>query len=641
MSDSISFLGKLKQLLQQEQDDDLSQYLFRVQSTSIKDRVEQGICWYPVEITKSYFGVAERLQLDIANKNILVKDHLLQPGACIGLFTNAKNGPLDKRQISGVVSSVRNNDMTITLNSDELPDWVDEGKLGVQLIYDEVTYKEMQSALDHVIKGGNGRLTELREVLCGNREAEFDDFKYVGIPGLNPSQNEALGHVLNAKDVAIVHGPPGTGKTTTLIECIAQAAKREKQLLVCAQSNNAVDLLSEKLIQRGINVVRIGHPARITESILNNTLDAKITQHPHFRDVKQLRKKAEEYHKLASKYKRQFGPDERVQRKMLYDEARKINKEAQQLASYIGHDVMEKAQVICSTLIGTSGMHLRNRHFDTLFIDEAAQALEPACWVAISKANRVILAGDHCQLPPTIKSVQAGRNGLAETLFERLMGKKNLSRMLEVQYRMHEHIMGFSSSVFYNSKLQAHDSVKSWLIKSEDSPIVFVDTAGCGFNEHKEQESMSTANEQEASFTINYLMGYLEGIGGPLEDLAPSVAIIAPYKAQVRALQQQMDIHPAVKSRGALININSVDAFQGQERDIICISLTRSNENGDIGFLSDTRRMNVALTRAKKKLILIGDSATICNHSFYQQFLDYMQEKGEYKSAYEYQEMWA
>jgi len=458
------------------------------------------------------------------------------------------------------------------------------------------------------------------------------------LPWLNNSQNDALNLVLSALDVAIIHGPPGTGKTTTLIQAILQTLKNERQILVCAPSNAAVDLIVEKLDSQGVNVVRIGHPARITEQILSKTIDARITQHHYYKDLKSARKQSQEYFHMAKKYKRNFGQEEREQRKLLFAEAHKLKDEAAQLEFFITGDIIENAQVIACTLVGASNMSIKGKRFKTVFIDEAAQALEPACWIPIIKGDRVIFAGDHHQLPPTIKSLEAAKNGLEITLFEKAIKRNNADCMLKEQYRMNMKIMNFSSNFFYKNELFANSKVANWTIFPGDMPIEFIDTAGCGFYEQINGESRSSFNPEEADLLVKHLTKYINllDFNGSLEKVV-NIGIISPYSAQtfqLRTLIFESELFS--KEICSKISINTVDSFQGQERDIVYISLVRSNEKSEIGFLSDIRRMNVAITRAKKKLVVIGDSSTICKNIFYQQFVDYVTDIEAYKSGFEY-----
>lgn len=624
------------QLLLQEKEEDLRQYRIKMSSTSLKERRKSGVCWYPVDLQKTRFDAGERLIIKISRKPEHEEAHLFQSGKLISLFSNNSGDGKSEEAISGVVNAVTKKEMHITLNADELPGWVTYDQIGIQLLFDENAYREMEKALQKVIKAKGERIEELKEVLLGSKEATFANEEVVRDIGLNESQNEALRLVHNAQDVAIIHGPPGTGKTTTLVQSIMETLKREKQVLVCAPSNAAVDLLAERLGAQGINVLRIGHPARVHEDILSKTMDAKIARHVDYKNLKDMRKQAEEYFQLANKYKRSYGNAERAQRRAIKAQAHQLRDDANNLEYYIINDIISKSQVIVSTLVGSNNSHIKGMTFESVFIDEAAQALEASSWIPILKARRVILAGDHCQLPPTIKSFEAAKKGLEVTLFEKAIQRNQADVMLSIQYRMNKKIMDFSSRMFYKGKLEAADFVRNWKVFSEDAVVEFIDTAGCAFYEAVDKETRSSYNTEEADLLIKHLTEYLGQLDtiGHMEDLE-SVGIISPYKAQVSLLTEKIQEGGYEEEVQKKLQINTVDSFQGQERDVIYISLVRSNENAEIGFLSDTRRMNVALTRAKKKLVVIGDSATIGQHPFYEKFLDYINEIDAYRSAFE------
>lgn len=621
-------LKKLIELLKIEKEEDLLQYKLKMSDTSINERRRQGVCWYPLIIDGSRFSAGERLVITVKRPEKYREHHHFNSGKLVSLF-NAEDE--DSNSVNGVVNQANQEQMIITLNSDQEPRWLKNGKIGVQLLFDEASYKEMNKTLKKLLTSEDH--DTIKEILLGEQRPEFSEHSKCNIQGLNASQNHALNQVLSARSLAVIHGPPGTGKTTTLIESIAETLKKENQVFVCAPSNNAVDLLTEKLSERSINVLRLGHPARVTEEMLGLTLDAKIANHKDFKDMKSMRKKAEEFFALAKKYKRSFGHAEREQRKLLYEEAHQYKDSADQLSFYISNDIISKAQVIAGTLVAGNNHAIRNMKFSTVFIDEAAQALEPATWIPIMKAKRVIFAGDHHQLPPTIKSYKAAKEGLEVSLFEKAMKKETASVLLNEQYRMHEDIMSFSNTIFYDGQLTANKSVANHLIFEGDIPLEFIDTAGTGFYQSIDPETKSSFNVDEISLLQAHLNQYLDLVNSIKPDEALDIGIIAPYKAQVQRLKDQIEIDSNSLTK---LSINTIDGFQGQERDVIYISLVRSNEKGDIGFLSNQRRMNVAMTRARKKLVIIGDSATIGTNPFYSKFLDYVQLKDGYKSAYEY-----
>jgi superfamily I DNA and/or RNA helicase len=634
-------IDELKQflaLLLQEKHEDLQQYKHSLSGTSLNERRKQGICWYPVTIEKTQFDSGERLLVKVNRPKEHQESHGFQSGKLVSLFVNTGQKGEEEQAINGVVNQVKGQEMLITINADKVPEWINDGKAGVQLLFDENSYLEMERAMRLMIEGTHERTVSLRNILLGDGVARFDETSHpYRVSRLNDSQNAALQKVLSANDLAIVHGPPGTGKTTTLVEAIIQTLKTEPQVLVCAPSNAAIDLLVEKLDAAGVNALRIGHPARVTQENLNHTLDSRIAHHPNYRDLKMVKRRIDELRDMAFKFKRNFGPEERQQRRELLEEADALKGEAGQLSFYITNDIISNAQVIATTLVGAANQAVRDRKFKTVFIDEAAQALEPATWIPILKAQRVIFAGDHCQLPPTIKSQQAAKGGLETTLFEKAISRNQADVMLTEQYRMNIAIMTFSSRQFYKGQLEAHPLVATQKMFPDDLPVEFIDTAGCGYFEQNDNESHSICNKEEAELVVRHFRQYQELVRLTTgQDELGSIGVISPYRAQTVYLKQLFGFLPDDESANQL-TINTVDSFQGQERDIIYISLTRSNEKGIIGFLSDTRRMNVAMTRARKKLVVVGDSATMGNHPFYSAMLDYFSEIGAYRSAFELQ----
>lgn len=626
-------------LLKQEWEEDLQQFKKKFLYTSISDKKNEGICWYPVQLKKSRVGYGERWIVDLERFDSK-QSHVFQSGKSVSIFSNQEMHSSPDMRINGVINQVKKDVMTVTLQVEELPEWLHKGKIGIDLLFDEASYREMESALKSVMKAEKGRLAELKEILLGEKSAVFEEKEVLIENQLNTSQQEALKLVDRAKDVAIIHGPPGTGKTTTLLAAIQHSLKQYKQVLVCAPSNAAVDLLVEKLHEKGVHTLRIGHPARVEDHILSQTLDAKISLHDSYKDLKKLKKSAEEYRKLGQKYKRNFGHEERMQRRRLLDEATRCKVEAEHLEEYITYDIFQQTQVFASTLVGAANSAIKGMKFPVVFIDEAAQGLEAATWIPIQKAQKVVMAGDHCQLPPTIKSYEAAKAGLSETLFEKVIKRQGYaSKMLDMQYRMPELIMGFSSEYFYHHGLKAAQNTNFHYLNPEEPVLEFIDTAGSGYVEQTEEESLSTFNLEETRFALKYLESLIKRVGvAEIKTNQWNIGLIAPYRAQVRRINELVfDSYefPNLRAFSDLLTIDSIDGFQGQERDIIVISLVRSNAQGEIGFLSDTRRMNVALTRAKRKLIVIGDSATLSANPFYNAFLDYVEANGCYKSIYE------
>lgn len=633
-------LQKLERLLKIERDEDFAQYQKFFSRNNINYRRENGVTWYPVVITNTAIGFGEYLSIEIERTMHHGEPHQFTGGKMAALFSNTHP---DAEPINGTVKILGPDKIRLSLNIDELPDWCEEGKLGLNMLFDEASYREMNIALKKVMSAERNRLAQLRDVMFETKKPQFEkENENLKIDRLNDSQNAAVRKIVSAKDVAIIHGPPGTGKTTTLVQAIRETLKEENQVLVCSSSNTAVDLLTEKLHREGISVLRLGNPARISEEVLMNTLDAKVAKHPSYKEVRNYKRTAEEYFRMAGKYKRVFGKEEREQRQLLYAEAKKLVRDARTLEDYIVDEQFSKNQVIACTPVVSAGRMMRDRQFSTLFIDEAAQALEPMCWIPITRSQRVIFAGDHFQLPPTVKSKAAEDGGLKETLFEHCMHIKNISVMLDTQYRMHEQIMNFSNKIFYGGKLHAHESVQSNLLSHDkdqyllNTPVEFIDTAGSGYTEILNPESLSNSNPEEAELLIRHLKLLLGQYYADKRTDCISIGVIAPYKEQVQMLTNLVANDEELKSFPARISVKTIDGFQGQERDVIYISLVRSNDNRDIGFLSDIRRMNVALTRAKKKLVVIGDSATLSNHPFYRDFLDYTESIHAYKSAWEF-----
>jgi ATP-dependent RNA/DNA helicase IGHMBP2 len=635
-------LARTLELIKLERQADLDYYRQKVLLRSLHQRTQEGTTWYPVKLKREYIGTGERLIIEVERSTHLDQPHAFQSGKSVSVFSNSSGKP-ERDHANGVINYVKDNLMVITLNSEDLPDWIDEGLLGVDVMFDEMSYREMEFALREVMKAEENRVAELREILLGSGASSFKvqasslEHPASSSSILNSSQQEALRKVVNANDVAFIHGPPGTGKTTTIVQAIAQTVKEEQQVLVCAPSNAAVDLLTDKLSVQGLNVIRIGHPARVTEQSLSKTLDARIAAHRNYDELRNLRKQMEKIKGMAHKFKREFGYHEKQERRRMLQEAKLLKSDADMLEFYIVNDLLQNSQVICATLVGSSHPVLRGRKYKTVFIDEAGQALEPASWIPILRSQRVVFAGDHQQLPPTIKSNEAAKAGLSKTLFEKGIERHpENSSMLQVQYRMHEAIMKFSSDYFYKGKLIAHESVRSHLLKANQPPVEFIDTAGAGYNEEQDPETLSRFNKEEAELLIRQTEKLVEEIG--LEEWLVqnfTMAIITPYRAQVDYLLKLAEASAVLEPLHKLVSINTVDAFQGQERDVIAISFVRSNEKGEVGFLSDIRRTNVAMTRAKKKLIMIGDSATLGSHPFYLELLEYVQKNEFYKSSFE------
>jgi len=641
MSDSpaILRLKKLKEVLKIERDEDFKLYQEQFLRAGIDQRRKNGLTWYPVKITNEELGAGEYLHLEVERTSFLDTPHQFNSGKNVSLFSNHSE---EKFELNATIKMASRNSLKIIVPYDELPDWCYEGKLGLNIQFDDNSYNEMQNALDVVIHARNNRVAELREMIEGTESLSFSKIKEeILIPKLNLSQNKAVRHVLSVNDIGVIHGPPGTGKTTSLIEAIRLTLQTENQILVCAPTNAAIDIITEKLHESGVNVLRLGHPARISEELLSCGIDGRIAASPFYKDIKNLRRNAEEYFRMAGKYKRVFGKEEAKQRTAYYTEARTCLKEARQLEDHLTDELFRTAQVICCTPVGSNNKGMMRKTFQTLFFDEASQALEPMIWIPLVKCKRIILSGDHFQLPPVVKSIEAKRRGLGETMLDRCIQLKEAVVLLNRQYRMSNAIMGFSNAYFYKGELTADESVQeNRLVNDEESllskSLEFIDTAGCSYDEIQNPETLSYSNPKEGELVFLHLQQLLTDYLA-FENLpAIDIGIIAPYKEQIEWLKDNQSAYTLNTEKLASLDIKTIDGFQGEERDLIYITLVRSNENQEIGFLGDLRRINVAITRAKKKLVIIGDSSTIGAHAFYKEFLEYCEKHGAYRTAWEW-----
>jgi superfamily I DNA and/or RNA helicase len=638
----MDYFKNLLELLKSEREEDRRSYIKLTESTSVSDRRANGLAWYPIAIRGSEMSRGDYLTVEVERTTHQDVNHQLRFGMPAVVFSNHEP---QKDRVEGTITHQSGNRLKITLRTDELPEWSRDGKLGIDVLFDDNSYDEMQQALKTAQAAADKPEGHLVRILTGEKTPTFNLSQIPEMhPQLNASQQLALNRILSSNELAVVHGPPGTGKTTTLVQAIKALIRQDrKRVLVVAPSNTAVDLLSEKLAGEGLNVVRVGNPARVSERLMALTLDSKMAEHSQMKEAKKLKKQAGEFKNMAHKYKRNFGKAERDQRKALFDEAHRIMKDVGKTEQYIIDDLLSKAQVITATLVGANHYTVRQLKYGTVVIDEAGQALEPACWIPILKGDRLVLAGDHCQLSPTIKSAEAAKNGLSKTLLEKCVDLHPESVvLLDEQYRMHKNIMGYSSSVFYDNRLKASESVAEHLLFEGDSALSFIDTAGCGFDE--KLEGTSSTNPEEAAFLFKHLTQLVSeltepGTDGKLKyrlDNFPTVAIISPYKQQINILKEQFQQSSILQKFADKISVNTIDSFQGQERDIVYISMTRSNPEGEIGFLSDIRRMNVAMTRARKKLVVIGDSATLARLPFYADFIAYAEDLQAYQSAWEF-----
>lgn len=624
----IEHLEKVEKLLAIEKQEDFEQYRSVIQKLSLAERREKGYSWHPLVVTRTGYTVGERAFLIVERTKNLDNPHQFRAGSTVNLFT--QNTSAYKPERSGIIQFVNKNRMKIVLNSKDLPDWLNDGQIGVDIQFDERTYLEMERALKLVKLAKGDRLAELRDIILGKVEPSFLSVENpTKIPLLNESQNTAVTNILAAKDVAVVHGPPGTGKTTTLVYAIQMLCQTESTVLVTAPSNTAVDLLTERLANQGLRVVRVGNISRVDENLLRHTLEFQLSNHPEAKHIKKVRQEAAEARRQERKMrtKRQW-----TEQKMYRQEAYDLSQWAKQLEDRLLDQLLDSAQVVCCTFVGSSNKILHKRKFRTVVVDEAAQALEPASWISILKASKVVLAGDPHQLPPTVKSFQAQREGLGITLIERCIEHLKSINFLDVQYRMNQAIMGFSNKIFYNNTLKAAPDVQFHRLDIvQNEPVIYIDTAGCGFEEKYNPEYKSRYNPDEFQILCEHLYLLVKAYEG--QEL-PSIALISPYREQVIYMKSIVSEDP-ILSEVPLV-INTIDGFQGQEKDVVYISLVRSNDKQEIGFLKDYRRMNVAMTRARKQLIVVGDSATIGANEFYQQFIEYCEQEAVYQTGWDY-----
>ena len=635
-------LQQQRLLLQMEYQTEKEAFRKQTEEMGLQRKVKRGDAWYPLKMGKSYYNSLNQLVVEVFRQDDNEIEDNFEFGRPVAFFRIDDKDKIHYFNFTGTVSYVARqredgasgtgDRMVIAVpDNGQLIDVQGTERVGVQLFFDETSYKTMFDALDRAIKG-KGRLGYLRDLFYSQQKAETFTFAPMHFPYLNATQEEAVNKVLRAKDVAVVHGPPGTGKTTTLVEAIYETLRRESQVLVCAQSNMAVDWISEKLVDRGINVLRIGNPSRVNDKMLSFTYERRFEAHPDYELLWSIRKAIRD---LRSHRKR---GDEKYHQKL-----ERLKERATELEVRIHTDLFGEARVIACTLVGSAHRLLDGQKFGTLFIDEAAQALEAACWIPIRKVSRVILAGDHCQLPPTLKSIAAVKAGLGKTLMERIVeNKPEVVTLLKMQYRMNEEIMRFSSDWFYGNQVESAPEVKYRSILDLDIPMTWIDTSELSaelasqpdaeapakplFREEFVGESFGRINKAEAELTLLTLESYFKKIGKQrILDERLDVGIISPYRAQVQYLRRLLKKREFFKPYRSLISVNTVDGFQGQERDIILISLVRANDEGQIGFLRDLRRMNVAITRARMKLIILGDASTMTRHPFYKKLFEYIE----------------
>ena len=669
----IQALLQQRTLLQLEYYTEKEAFRKLTEQMGMQRKVKRGDAWFPLQVGKSFYNSLNQTAIEVFRTSDQDIEHNFEFGRPVMFFmvkkmsqgtsanqqeentqnanhkvqsSNLKVQSIKYFSFTGTVSYVDGDRMVITVpDSAPLLDLQQSTEpIGVQLSFDETSYKLMFEALDRVMKAKNNRLAYLRDLFYSHQKAGRFSFEPMKFPWLNPTQERAVNEVLWAKDVAIVHGPPGTGKTTTLVEAINETLMRESQVLVCAQSNMAVDWISEKLVDRGVNVLRIGNPTRVNDKMLGFTYERRFESHPDYPQLWAIRKAIRELRKNRKKGSENY-----------HQKMERLKSRAAEIEIRINSELFGEARVIACTLVGSAHRLLEGMKFGTLFIDEAAQALEAACWIPMRRASRVILAGDHCQLPPTVKSIAALRAGLGKTLMERIAeNKPEVVTLLKIQYRMNDEIMRFSSDWFYGGKVESAPQIKYRSVLDYDHPITWIDTskeenqitiegedapedsasASSAANQNsdlnfKEQfvgESFGRINKAEAELTLLTLAEYFTKIGKQrVLSESIDVGIISPYRAQVQYLKKLIKKYEFFKPYRRLISVNTVDGFQGQERDVILISLVRSNDEGQIGFLKDLRRMNVAMTRARMKLIILGNKDTMTQHPFYKKLWEYVE----------------
>ncbi len=619
-------LPRQLELLKKEYECEKAAFQRDTELMGVGRKVKRGDCWYPVTVGRGYYNSLDRFVVEITRTEDTDIEHNFEYGRQVCFFSQELTGQLRYLPLRGTVSYADGDRMVVELPGEAALSQLQAlERPGVQLHFDDYSYRVMFDALRRVIEAKDGRLAALRDLFHSRAPLSWgaESAAPLRLPWLNEPQQQAVRLVLRAKDALVVHGPPGTGKTTTLVEAIDQTLRREPQVMVCAQSNTAVDWICSQIEARGISVLRIGNPARVTEKMLECTYERRFEAHPDYPALWQARRSIRQLYSQPRK-----GRGEGFHQKVA-----RLRERADEMEAGIRHALFDGARVVACTLTGAASQLLSGRRYHTLFIDEAAQALEAACWVAIQKADRVILAGDHQQLPPTVKSVEALRGGLGRTLLQHLAETKpEAVCLLRVQYRMNETLMRFSSEWFYGGQLVAALSVRHRSLLDElDTPLVWIDTdalaleAADGGDEGAERYreeyacgSYGRVNKDEARLTLQTLRDYVARIGRRrLLDEGTDFGVISPYRAQVqylRALLRRDDFLRPLRPR---ITVNTVDAFQGQERDVVIVSLVRANADGQIGFLSDLRRTNVAITRARCKLLILGSVSTLCRHAFY------------------------
>lgn len=621
-------LHRQRELLRLEYDYEKEAFRRETQTMGIGRKVKRGDCWFPAATGRSYYNAMGRFVVEITRNSDTDIEHNFEPGRPLCFFSEDASGGINYLPVSGTVSYAEAARLVA-----ELPDAASlttlerAERLGVQLSFDETTYRLMFAALDEAITARTGRMAELRDMIHASLPVSRGDAQPVSLPWLNHAQEHAVSEVLRARDVAVVHGPPGTGKTTTLVEAVCEVLRRENQVLICAQSNMAVDWISEKLIERGVSVLRVGNPLRMTDEMLAHSYERRFSDHPDYPHLWALRRQIRQLYALPR----------RSRPASFRSKIDALREKASSLEWRIRQQLFEETRAVTCTLAGSASQLLDGLHFHTLFIDEAAQALEAACWIAIRRADRIVLAGDHQQLPPTVKCPDAARGGLSRTMMEQIVSHcPETVTLLDVQYRMNETLMTFPSRWFYGGRVKSAPEVRHRGILDFDVPATWIDTdylddAG---QEEFVGEGYGRVNKAEAELTLQVLRDYIRRIGPDrMMDERIDFGIISPYRAQVQFLRRLLRHDEELRPFRQMMTVNTVDGFQGQERDVVLISLVRANDKGQIGFLGDLRRMNVAMTRARMKLIILGHAPTLCRHTFYKALFDYIRSLSEHEKS--------
>ena len=633
--DSIAELSALTEALVTEHRAEEARYAAILEGQPVARRKAEGLTWAPVSIVRTAFTLGGRPTVEVQAES--GEPGAFRAGSAVQLSSSDAKG--EAVSLRGIVRSGRGLEAEVVLDGEDLPEQALHRTWTLDARFDERSFKEMARALSDVLNAGHdgkpSRLAALREVILGYARPEPVAPEPFEHPNLNASQNRAVAHALSAAEITTLHGPPGTGKTTTLVQLVKALVRRGEKVMCATPSNAAADLLVERLGQLGLNVVRIGHPMRVDPAVVDRALDRLVAADPDHKQIKAYRRQAEEAARSAEREVRNFGPDQRSARRAAFAEARQLRKEADRLEDFLADRAVESADVVCCTLVGAADRMLRGRRFGTVVLDEAGQALEPGAWIPIRMAERVVLAGDACQLPPTVKDPAALKAGLGVSLLEKAIARDRNVHLLDTQYRMHEDIMLHPNRAFYSDALQASPDVAQRVLDGLP-PLTFVDTAGRGWDEERAapeadvtgRSHASIRNPEEAAFVVDRVRELLTSHS------AASIGVIAPYRAQVTLLEELLS-KDAAQSQGGL-SIQTVDGFQGQERDIMVIGLTRSNAAGEVGFLGEHRRMNVAMTRARMHLLVVGDSATLGSDTFYADFIQHCEQAGAYRSCWEW-----